>query len=158
MAVLALWSFGIVLAQSCGLTTVAVTVASVLGCSERTMRAQRRAWYRDASHTSGAKWGRQRRSREVSGCCAPLLCWVVTWIDPTCCHRARAMDASTRGQRLTILSISVVVRGWAIPVAWRIVEAPTPGAWRPHWDALFGALQGSVPAAWPVLVLADRGF
>lgn len=38
VTVLVLWSFGIVLAQSCGLTTVAVTLAYVLGCSERTMR------------------------------------------------------------------------------------------------------------------------
>jgi hypothetical protein len=49
------------------------------------------------------------------------------------------MDASTLGQRFTMLSISVVVRGCAIPVAWRIVEATKPGAWRPHWTALGGA-------------------
>jgi hypothetical protein len=38
------------------------------------------------------------------------------------------MDASTLGQRFTVLVISVVVRGCAIPVAWRIVEATRPGA------------------------------
>lgn len=68
------------------------------------------------------------------------------------------MDASTLGQRLTVLLISVVVRGGAIPVAWRLVEAPRPGAWRPPWEALFGYLPGSVPADWPVIVLADRGL
>jgi hypothetical protein len=158
VTVLVLWSFGIVLAQSCGLTTVAVTLAYVLGCSERTMREQLRDWYRDAQHKSGAKRGRQRRSLEVSGCFAPLLRWVVAWLDPTCRHLALAMDASTLGQRFTILSISVVVRGCAIPVAWRIVEATKPGAWRPHWEALLGHLQGSVPAGWTVIVLADRGL
>ena len=158
MTVLVLWSFGIVLAPSCGLTTVAITLAYVWGSSEGTRREQLRDWYRDASHKSGAQRGRKRRSLEVRGCFAPLLCWVVTWIDPTCCHRALAMDASTLGQRFTILSLSVVVRGWAIPVAWRIVEATTPGAWRPHWAALFGHLQGRVPADWTVIVLADRGL
>jgi len=158
VTVLVLWSCGIVLAQSCGLTTVAITLAYVLGSSERTMREQLRDWYRDASHKSGAKRGRKRRRLEVSGCFAPLLCWVVTWIAPTCCHLALAMDASTLGQRFTILSISVVVRGCAIPVAWRIVEATKPGAWRPHWAALFRHLQGSVPADWTVIVLADRGL
>jgi len=95
-----------VLAQSCGLTTVAVTLAYVLGCSERTTRAQRRDWYRDAEHKSGAKRGRQRRRLEVPGCVAPLRCWVVAWMDPTCRHLALALDASTLGQRVTILSIS----------------------------------------------------
>jgi len=73
-------------------------------------------------------------------------------------YLALAMDASTLGQRFTLLSISVVVRGCAIPVAWRIVEATRAGAWRPHWEALFGHLQGSVPADWLVIVLADRGL
>lgn len=158
VTVLVLWSFGMVLAQSCGLTTGAVTLAYVLGCSERTTREQLRDWYRDAGHKSGAKRGRKRRSLEVPGCFAPLLCWVVAWMEPTCCHLALAMDASTLGQRFTILSISVVIRGCAIPVAWRVVEATKPGAWRPHWEALFGHLQGSVPAGWTVIVLADRGL
>ena len=30
--------------------------------------------------------------------------------------------------------------------------------WRPHWEALFTHLHGSVPADWTVLVLADRGL
>jgi hypothetical protein len=123
-----------------------------------TIREQLRDWYRDAKDKSGAKRGRKRRSLEVALCFAPLLCWVVAWTDPTCRHLALAMDASTLGQRFTILSISVVVRGCAIPVAWRVVEATRAGAWRPHWEALFGSLQGSVPADWTVIVLADRGL
>ena len=158
VTVLVLWSFGMVLAQTCGLTTVALTLAYVLGCSERTMREQLRDWYRDAPHKSGTKQGRKRRSLEVTGCFAPLLGWVVAWIDPPCRQLALAMDASTLGQRFTILSISVVVRGCAIPVAWRIVSATQPGAWRPHWATLLGSLQGRVPAGWTVIVLADRGL
>ena len=121
------------------------------------VRAQLRDWSRDAQDKSGAKRGRKRRSLEVALCFAPRLCWVVAWTAPPCRHLALAMDAATRGQRFTILSISVVVRGCAIPVAWRVVEATRAGAWRPHWEALFGSLQGSVPADWTVMVLADRG-
>jgi len=123
-----------------------------------TIRAQLRDWYRDAKDKSGAKRGRTRRSLEVARCFAPLRCWVVAWTAPPCRHLALAMDASTLGQRFTILSISVVVRGCAIPVAWRVVEATRAGAWRPHWEALCGSLQGSVPADGTVLVLADRGL
>jgi DDE family transposase len=158
LTVLVLWSFGIVLAQACGLTTVAATLAYVLGCSAMTLRERLRDWYRAARDKSGAKRGRQRRSLEVPLCFAPLLCWVVAWTDPTCRQLALAMDASTLGQRFTILSISVVVRGCAIPIAWRVVEATRAGAWRPHWAALFGHLPGSVPADWRVLGLADRGL
>jgi hypothetical protein len=68
LTVLVLWSFGIVLAQACGLTTVAVTLASVLGCSAMTIRAQLRDWYRDARDKSGAKRGRTRRRLEVTRC------------------------------------------------------------------------------------------
>ena len=82
LTVLVLWSFGIVLAQACGLTTVAVTLAYVLGCSEMTIREQLRDWYRDAQHKSGAKRGRKRRSLEVTLCFAPLLGWVVAWTAP----------------------------------------------------------------------------
>ncbi len=71
---------------------------------------------------------------------------------------ALAMDASPLGQRFTILSICVVIRGCAIPVAWKIVAASRAGAWRPHWLALFEALDGAIPADWKVIVAADRGL
>ncbi len=158
ITVLVVWSFGIVLAQSCGLTTVAATLAYLFGSAEATTREQLRDWYRDAPHKSGSKCGRKRQSLDVTTCFAPLLRWIVAWSDPTCRQLALALDASTLGQRFTILTISVVVRGCAIPVAWHIVEATRPGAWRPHWEALFGYLADSIPADWTVLVLADRGL
>jgi Transposase DDE domain len=158
VTVLALWSLGLILAHSCGLTTVATVLAYVLARSERTTREQLRDWYREAPAKNGAKQGRKRRTLDVTTCFAPLLRWVVAWWDPTCPQLALAMDASTLGQRFTILTISVVVRGCAIPVAWKVVEATRAGAWRPHWIALFEALDGGIPADWTVIVLADRGL
>jgi len=158
VTVLVLWSLGIVLAQSCGLTTVAVMLAYLLDISERTLRERLRDWYRDGAHKCGAKRGDKRRSLDVSSCFPALLRWVVAWSPPECRQLALAMDASTICQRFTILSISVVIRGCAIPVAWQIVEATRAGAWRPHWEALLAHLQGSVPADWTVIVAADRGL
>ncbi|WP_181984849.1 hypothetical protein [Nostoc sphaeroides] len=40
--VLAMWSFGIVMTQSCGLTTVSVFLATLLGKKENTVRQQLR--------------------------------------------------------------------------------------------------------------------
>ncbi len=116
---LVLWSVGLILAHSCGLTTVAVVLAYLLARREGTVREQLRDWYRDAPAKSGAKRGRKRRTLDVTTCFAPLLRWVVAWWDPACPQIALAMDASTLSQRFTILSISVVVRGCAIPVAWK---------------------------------------
>src|ERR671932_2521064 len=157
VTVLALWSLGLILAHSCGLTTVATVLADLLARREGALREQLRDWYREAPAKHGAKRGRKRRTLEVSTCFAPLLRWVVAWWDPACPQIALAMDASTLGQRFTILTISVVVRGCAIPVAWKVVEATRAGAWCPPWIALFEALDGSIPVDWTVLVLADRG-
>ena len=67
------------------------------------------------------------------------------WWDPDDRRLALAMDATTLGQRFTVLAISVVYRGCAIPVAWKVVGAHEKGTWRPHWEALFTRLRGSVP-------------
>jgi hypothetical protein len=158
ITMLVLWSIGMVLAQSCGLTTVAVFLAYLLDISERTVRERLRDWYRDGPHKRGAKRGDKRRSLDVSRCFPALLRWVIACMPPQGRQLALAMDASTLGQRFTILTISVVIRGCAIPIAWHIVPATRAGAWRPHWEALFAALQGSVPADWTVIVAADRGL
>ncbi len=50
--VLAMWSFGIVMTQSCGLTTVAAFLAALLGKKENTVRQQLREWFRDAKDGS----------------------------------------------------------------------------------------------------------
>ncbi|OLE23519.1 MAG: hypothetical protein AUI36_33410 [Cyanobacteria bacterium 13_1_40CM_2_61_4] len=71
---------------------------------------------------------------------------------------ALALDASTLGERWTVLAISVVIRGCAIPVAWKVIGAHAKGSWRPYWEELLDGLKGSVPADWQVVVLADRGL
>lgn len=52
----------------------------------------------------------------------------------------------------------MLVRGCAIPVAWKVLPAHAKGSWRPYWEGLLAHLQGSVPTGWLVLVLADRGL
>lgn len=152
--VLALWSFGMVLARSCGITSVAALLAPLLDAKETTVRQRLREWCYDAKDKRGAK----RLDLDVPSCFAALLRWVLAWWPPSERRLVLAMDASTLGQRFTVLAISVVYRGCAIPVAWQVVEATRKGAWRPQWEALFDHLQGSVPSGWTVLVLADRGL
>lgn len=91
-------------------------------------------------------------------CFAPLLRWVVAWWASEERQLALALDATTLGQRFTVLAISVLYRGCAVPVAWVVVRAATQGAWQPHWKTLLERLHDVVPADWTVLVLADRGL
>src|SRR5262245_43952680 len=72
--VLALWSVGMVLAQSCALTAVSAIIAAVAGRKENTLRQRLREWYDEAA----AKRGTQRQVLPVESCFAPLLGWIVS--------------------------------------------------------------------------------
>ena len=157
-AVLAAWSYGIVLAQCCGLTTVAALLAALLDQRENTVRERLREWYRDAADKAGAQRGTKRQELDVTSCFAPLLRWVLAWWPADERRLALALDATSLGERFVVLALSVVYRGCALPVAWQVLPASQPGAWRPHWERLLRALDGAVPAEWQVLVLADRGL
>jgi hypothetical protein len=86
----------------------------------------------------------------------PLLRWVVALWSGT--HLALALDATTLGVRFVVLTVSVVYRGCAIPVAWTILPANQPGAWRREWLRMLRQVRPAIPADWTVLVLADRGL
>ncbi len=50
------------------------------------------------------------------------------------------MDATSLGNRWTILAGSWVSRGCAIPVAWKGLAAQQEGSWRPSWEGLLNEL------------------
>lgn len=151
-SVLALWSLGLVLARSCGLTAVSVFLAGLQDRKENTVRQQLREWCYEAP----AKRGVQRQALPVEACFAPLLRWVLHWWQGT--QLALALDATTLGDRFAVLAISVLYRGCAIPVAWAVLPATTTGAWKIEWLRLLQHLQATVPATMTVIVLADRGL
>jgi len=152
--VLALWSLGMVLSRSCGLSQVSVLLGLLLGQPEETLRQRLREWYYPARD----KAGKQRRTLEVESCFAPLLRWVLAWWPEEQQELALALDATTLGQRFTVLCVSVLVRGCAIPVAWKVLVYNQKGSWQPYWQSLLAQLDGVIPAQWRVLVLADRGL
>ena len=67
--VLALWSFGMVLARSCALTAVRHMLAKGMKRTEQTVRQPRRAWDDDTPRTRGPK----RQALHVEPCFAPRL-------------------------------------------------------------------------------------
>jgi len=150
--VLALWSFGMVLARSCALSAVSHLLAKGMQRKEQTVRQQLRDWYYDVPRKRGTK----RQALHVETCFPVLLGWVVSWWQGT--QLALAIDATALGARFVVLAVSVVYRGCAIPVAWVVLPAHTKHAWRREWLRLLRRLRPAVPRHWTVIVLADRGL
>ena len=149
--VLALWSLGMVLARSCALTAVATFLAVWLRRGDGRCG---NSW--EFCYEAEAKRGDQRQALCVECCFVPLLAWVLSRWQGT--QLALALDATTLGLRFTVLAISVVYRGCAIPVAWTILPANTNHAWRREWLRLLRQLRPAIPRDWTVIVLADRGL
>lgn len=151
-ACLALWSLGMIVARSCSLTAVAWAWAPILKEKFYTVRERLRDLYREAP----AKAGAQRCELDLGTCWAPWLAWVIDgWSNQ---QLALAVDATTLGQRFTVLAVSVLYRGCAVPVAWKVLKATEKHAWEPEWKRLLSHFHQVVPTGWDVIVLADRGL
>jgi hypothetical protein len=153
---LALWSLGMIVARRCGLSTVALFLGRLLGRPHNTVRQQLREFYQEKEAKAGARRGRRRRDFDPRDCFAPLLGWVLSFFG--CKRLALALDPTTLGSRLHVLCVSVVYRGLAIPVAWKVLAGGQKGAWHPHWCDLLGRLHQALGPGWTVLVLSDRGL
>jgi hypothetical protein len=101
--VLALGSFGMVLAHCCGLSSVALALSPLLGHRGQTVRQRLREFYRDAQ----AKRGRGRTQIDPTVCFASLLQWILA--DGPSRRVALALDATTLADRWTVLAVSVRV-------------------------------------------------
>ena len=150
--VLALWSLGLVLARSWALTAVRTFLATWLGRQEPAVRQPVREFCSEAT----AQRGTAPQALVVEACLGPLWAWVV---DPWAgTPWARARDATTWGTRLTVLALRVVSRGGAIPGAWSVWAATAPHAGRREWGRRWRQVRRAIPRAWPVMVLAERGW
>lgn len=129
-------------------------LANVLGEKEGNLRQRLREWCWD----KGDKQGKKRTDWQVSQSFAPLLQWILTLWPSEERKLVLAMDATTLKQVFVTLSISLVYRGCAIPVAWAIFPQDQPGSWKEPWIGLFKSLRGAVPLDWQVVVMADRGL
>jgi Transposase DDE domain len=141
-----------VLARSCGLTAVSYLLAQLLGRKPNTVRQQLREFCYEASD----KRGQKRQQLEVEACFADLLGWILSWWQGQ--QLALALDATSLGARFVVLAISVVYRGCAIPVAWKVLRANRPHGWKGEWLGLLRGLRAALPRSLTVIVLADRGL
>lgn len=147
---LVLWVYGTVLAQNCCQTAV-IAALLVLG-NRQTIRDRLRDWLYDGIDKSAPC----TTQVELATCFAPLLRWVLSlWHGQ---ELALAVDVTNHQDRLHVLCVSVLYRGSAIPVAWKIMPGNQKGAWMPQLCHLLDLLAPAVPTSMTVLVLADRGL
>ena len=153
---LATWSFGMVMTQSSSLTRVSNLIAKVNQEKENTVRQRLKEWYKAGE--AKEKIGNKRASLEVQECFSSLLTWVVDLLPPLNKELPIAIDATNIGQNFTVLSVNVLYRRSAIPIAWKVIQGTEKGSWKPYWQELFQALKNIVPTDWKVIVSADRGL
>lgn len=147
---LALWVYGTLLAHSACESAVLAALAP-LGKRETT-RQRLRDLFRAGADTRlpcPCDW-------DVTLCFAPLLRWLLSWWHGK--EIALALDATSHGDRLVVLAISLLYRGTAIPLAWHVLPANQEGAWTPHWLHLLALLAPALPATMSVVVCTDRGL
>ena len=147
---LVLWVCGAILAGAAGQNAVA-SALSPWG-SWNNLRQYLREWLYDGSDRARPC----QTELDVRLCFAPLLRWVLAW---WCSGRlALAVDPTLKGDQTTAIVISVVYRGCAIPVAWRIHRATQRGPWMDPTVELLRELAPAVPQEMTVIVLCDRGI
>jgi len=115
------------LARSWALTAVSAGLAPWLGHHDNPLRPRLREFCDEAR----AKRGTTRQAVVVASCFAPLWAWVLRLGDGT--HVALALAAPPGGTGCTVLVISVVYRGCALPLAGTVLTATVEQAWRPAW-------------------------
>ena len=147
---LVLWVCGTILAGSACQNAVAAALSTRGNWNN--MRQYLREWLYDG----GDRARPCRTELDVSLCFAPLLRWVLSWWRSD--RLALAIDPTLKGKETTAIVISVVYRGCAIPVAWRIMRANKPGAWMDPIVELLKALAPAAPEGMNVIVLCDRGL
>ena len=147
---LVLWVCGAILAGS------ACQNAVVSALSPRGRWNNLRQYLREWLYDGNDRTSPCRTELDVSLCFAPLLRWVLVWWRSG--RLALAVDPTLKGDQTTAIVISVVYRGCAIPVAWRIHRATQRGSWMDPTVELLRELAPAVPQEMTVMVLCDRGI
>ncbi|WP_156823904.1 transposase [Oscillatoria acuminata] len=151
---LATWSFGMVMTRNSSTTEVAKFIASINDENSNTVECRLKEWYKEKS----AKKGKKRKELDVTSCFGPLLKWVISLFPSDITHLPIVLNASNIKDKFTALTINVLYKGCAIPVAWKIVKGGEKGSYEPIWESLFMSLQGIVPPTIQVIVSADQNL
>jgi len=154
--VLAMMSLGMIAAQSCALSAISSQLAILLKVKYCNIRQR----VRELCYDSKDKKGVKRTQLDVQTCFQPLIRWIVRWIVSLWQSKqiALALDATTLGLSFTILIISIVYRGCAIPAVWTITKGNEKKSWNKEWLRMLRVVRRSIPKDFFVIVMTDRGL
>jgi len=154
---LAMISLAMIAAQSCALSAISAKLATSLKIKYDNIRQRVREFCYDAKDKKGTKKkGVQRTQIDVHTCFDHLIRWIVRlWQSK---QMAIALDATTLGLSFTILVVSIVYRGCAIPVAWTITKGNEKKSWNREWLRMLRLVRRSLPRDFFVIVMTDRGL
>ncbi len=147
---LVLWVYGIILARS-GCQNAVASELSFIG-SFNSIRQYLREWLYDGQDRSNPC----RVQLDVRLSFVPLLKWLLELWESD--RLVLAIDPTMKGDRINAIAISVVYRSCAIPVAWHILPANTPGKWMEPIVDMLGVLSEGAPKHMTALVMCDRGL
>lgn len=148
---LALWAYGTIRAHSaCQNAVVAALV--VYGTLHHALRQYLREWLYDGPDKAAPC----SCQVEVSLLFAPLMRWILSWWQGR--ELALAIDPTYRADKVVSLTVSVLYRGCALPVAWKVFVANREGVWMRYCLELLRLIKPGVPHGMHVLVMADRGL
>jgi hypothetical protein len=155
--ILAMMSLGMIAAQSCALSAISAELAISLKIKYDNIRQRIREFCYDAKDKKGTKKkGVKRTQIDVQTCFGSLIRWIISlWQSK---QIALALDATTLGLSFTILVVSIVYRGCAIPVAWTITKGNEKKSWNKEWLRMLRLVRRSIPRDFFVIVMTDRGL
>src|SRR5262245_24454576 len=118
---LAWYSFGLVLAHTCGLTRVVACLAGVLALGAAAIRQHLRELYQPADVQRGSA----RSAFDYTLCFGPLIRWAASAQADR--RLLLALDPTCLTDRFRVLAVSVLYQGGALPVAWAVQTADQKG-------------------------------
>lgn len=148
---LAIWVWGTIVAGSACQAAVACALTPLFATRHAARQYLREWLYAGADRAKACA-----TTLPVETCFVCLLRWVVRLWRGT--NLPLAIDVTARADRVVVLTVAVLYRGCAIPVAWRVLPANRQGAWTASLVTLLTLLAPAVPPDWTVLVLTDRGL
>src|SRR5439155_13707458 len=123
--------------RSASLHAVVLALACWLPFNCLSLRKRLQEWYLEAKAKKGqgsGGTGQHRRDWDPRSTSPYLLRWVLDdWPNR---QLVLALDPTNFQDRFTVLAISVLYRGCAVPVMWTVLPGGQPGEWEPHWERM----------------------
>ena len=148
---LAEWTYGTIAARSGCLNAAAVALAAIGGTAAAARQRLRERLL------DGADRARPSPNQiDARACFVPLMRRVLSmWKSDSL---ALAIDPTTLSDELTVVVVSAVYRGCAVPVAWAVMPGNKKGGWIDPAVELLKLLSVAIPPRMTVIAMADRGL